>query len=58
MKKNKKIILAILIVSTILLIIGLLLANPDLVDSKEEIKVEVPEEVIETQQELEDEIFD
>ncbi len=56
MKKSKKIILAVIVI--LLVGIGLIIANPDWVDSKEKVKVEVSEEVQETHDELEDEIFD
>ena len=56
MKKSKKFILAV--IAILVIAIGLILANPDWVDSKEEVKVEVSEEVQDTHDELEDEIFD
>lgn len=56
MKKSKKFILAVLAI--LLIAIGLIIANPDWVDNKEEVKIEVSDEVQETSEELGDEIFD
>ena len=56
MKKSKKFILALLVI--LVVAIGLILANPDWINSKEEVEIEVPEKVQETSEELGDEIFD
>jgi sensor domain CHASE-containing protein len=56
MKKSKKFILAVLVI--LLVALGLVIANPDWVDSKEEVTVEVSEEVEDTHNELENELFD
>lgn len=56
MKKSKKIILAIVVI--LVVAIGLILANPDWINEKEEVKIEVPDSVQETSEELGDEIFD
>ena len=56
MKKSKKFILAVIIL--LLIGIGLIMANPDWVDSKEKVEIEVSKDVKETREELEDEIFD
>ena len=56
MKKSKKFILAVVVI--LLVALGLVIANPDWVDSKEEVTVEVSEEVEDTHNELENELFD
>ncbi len=56
MKKSKKFILAVVVI--LLVALGLVIANPDWVDSKEEVTVEVSDDVQETHDDLEDELFD
>ncbi len=57
MKKSKKFILAVLVI--LVVAIGFILANPDWIsNNKEEVVIEVSDEVQETSEELGDEIFD
>ena len=56
MKKSKKIILALLLL--IIAVIAVVLMNPEWFDSGEKVKIEVSEEVQDTHNELEEEIFD
>ena len=57
MKKSKKFILAVLVI--LVVVLGFVLANPDWISNdKEEVIIEVSEDVQETSEELGDEIFD